>query len=98
MTDDTDARRRDDLERELERSLADAEDTVALLRRELASRRTHRLQHAEIDRLAEHLANSRVRWHEVRVFFEEAFREVAHDGSEAGDGSGSDAGRHPGHA
>ncbi|WP_166845962.1 hypothetical protein [Isoptericola sp. BMS4] len=63
------------VERELERIVAEAETRLAEVRRELAERRRrsaeHAAQHAEIDRLEEHLANATVRWGEVRDFFDD---------------------------
>lgn len=65
-----------DLEHQLEAILREAESTAAELRRELADQRERRRQHEEIERLEEHLANSRVRWEEVRDFFQEVLHEV----------------------
>lgn len=72
-----------DVDGELEEMLVEAEETVARLRAELELRRvqaddqrTEAAQHAEIDRLEEHLANTKVRWSEVREFFESAWREL----------------------
>lgn len=59
------------VERELERIVAEAEERLAEVRRELAERRREAAQHAEIDRLEEHLANATVRWGEVRDFFDD---------------------------
>lgn len=74
------------LEHQLEKLLQDAEVTVASLRRELddaRGRREHearlREQHAEIDRLQEHLAEAQVHWGAVRDFFEAALRELNSD-------------------
>lgn len=68
---------------ELEEMLREAEETVARLRAELDARKraadlggTPEEQHAEIARLAEHLANAKVHWGEVRAFFEQALREL----------------------
>lgn len=77
---------------ELQEMLRDAEDTVARLKAELNSRRsllddpggTEAEQHAEIERLAEHLANAKVHWGEVRAFFEEALRELSESRSRRG--------------
>lgn len=76
-------RGRDDLDRELEQMLVEAEETASRLRAELAAYRAQsaeeeerELQHLEIDRLEEHLRNSRIRWDEVRAFLEEAMREL----------------------
>lgn len=75
--------------------LADAEATVSRLRRELVARRaadsdaaTEAAQHAEIDRLTEHLARAQVHWGEVRAFFEEALGEVRSPRGEAAEGPG----------
>lgn len=65
-----------ELEAELEKILREAESTVVELRRELAEQRQRRLQHEEIERFEEHLANSRVRWEEVRDFFQEVLHEI----------------------
>lgn len=76
---------RDDrpVDRQLEEMLADAERTVARLRKELEARgagavdiEANAAQHAEIDRLAEHLSRAQVHWGEVRAFFEEAISEL----------------------
>lgn len=63
--------------------LADAERTVEKLRAELAERQRVRAQkeltaaqHAEIERLAEHLANAQVHWGQVRTFFQAALDEL----------------------
>lgn len=76
-------RGRDDIDRELEQMLVEAEQTASRLRAELAAYRAQcaeedqqELQHLEIDRLDEHLRNSRIRWDEVRAFLEEALREL----------------------
>lgn len=65
-----------ELEAELEKILREAESTVVELRRELAEQRQRRLQHEEIERFEEHLANSRVRWEEVRDYFQEVLHEI----------------------
>lgn len=78
-----------ELEAELEKILREAESTVAELRRELSEQRQRRLQHEEIERLEEHLANSRVRWEEVRDFFQEVLHEVRGQDGDAGGQSGS---------
>lgn len=76
----------DSLEQQLERLLEDAEVTVASLRRELDGARNRREQeamlreqHAEIDRLREHLVEAQVHWGAVREFFEAALRELNSD-------------------
>lgn len=86
----------DSVDRELEELLADAESTVSRLRRELELRRgtpptepEARAQHAEIDRLREHLAQAQVHWDEVRAFFEAALQELLGD-REAKAGGGDD--------
>lgn len=68
---------------QLERLLAEAENTVSVLRRELHHARSRREreiaeaeQHAEIERLQEHLAKAQVHWGEVRAFFETALAEL----------------------
>lgn len=70
-------------EASLNELLADAERTVERLRDELAQRQRVRAekeltaaQHAEIDRLAEHLANAQVHWGQVRSFFAAAVAEL----------------------
>lgn|GEM_PF-6339970 len=60
------------LERELERIVTAAQAELDQVRREIAEHRRQDAQHAEIDRLEEHLANATVRWSEVRAFFEDA--------------------------
>lgn len=64
------------VERELERIVAEAEAKLAEVRRELAERRLQDVQHAEIDRLEEHLANATVRWEEVRSFFDDVIAQL----------------------
>lgn len=71
------------VEAQLERLLAEAENRVARLRAELESARSRQLddtgsaaQHAEIDRLQEHLSRAEVHWSEVLEFFEAAIREL----------------------
>ncbi|CAN3126780.1 hypothetical protein ACNUDN_02695 [Mycobacterium sp. smrl_JER01] len=66
----------DDLDRELQQMLREAEETVAQLKDALRARRNLSAQHAEIDRLEEHLANARVRWTEVRQFLNIVWREI----------------------
>lgn len=74
----------DAVERVLEEMLVDAEQTVARLRHELATRRRSAeleltaAQHAEVNRLAEHLDRARIHWSEVRAFFDEALGELRH--------------------
>ncbi|OLT16366.1 hypothetical protein BJF80_07330 [Serinicoccus sp. CUA-874] len=82
-TDGSTPRDSDALGRELEAMLVEAEETAGRLRAELAAYRArreeeglHTLQHLEVDRLEEHLRNSRIRWDEVRAFLEEALREL----------------------
>lgn len=78
---------------ELERLLAEAEQTVARLQVELRFRRRQQeegrlaAQHAELDRLAEHLSRAQVHWGEVRSFFEAAIGELSpdHQGPPAGE-------------
>ncbi|AEF39031.1 hypothetical protein [Hoyosella subflava] len=65
-----------DLDRELEQLLEEAEATVVRLRRELHSRREFAAQHAEIDKLDEHMAHARVQWSEVRAFFEDVLSQL----------------------
>ncbi|WP_407318774.1 hypothetical protein UQW22_00060 [Isoptericola halotolerans] len=64
------------VERELERIVSEAEAKLAEVRRELAERRRQDAQHAEIDRLEEHLANATVRWEEVRSFFDDVLAQL----------------------
>ncbi|WP_402464077.1 hypothetical protein [Isoptericola aurantiacus] len=64
------------VERELERIVAEAEARLAQVRRELDERRRQDAQHAEIDRLAEHLADATVRWDEVRAFFDDVLHQL----------------------
>ncbi|WP_293694944.1 hypothetical protein [uncultured Agrococcus sp.] len=103
MTNDEDAlngreENTESLEQQLERLLEDAEFTVASLRRELDGARSRReqeamlrAQHAEIDRLREHLAEAQVHWGAVREFFEAALRELSSDQQDddsSGEGQG----------
>ncbi|MFD1716203.1 hypothetical protein [Georgenia deserti] len=64
------------IEEELEEILREAESSISALRKELAEQRLRARQHAEIDRLEEHLASTRVRWSEVRAFFDEVIDEL----------------------
>lgn len=80
------------LEQQFERLLADAETTVAKLRRELDGARSRQLtereileQHAEIDELRDHLAAAQLHWGEVREFFEAALRQLVEPRSEEQD-------------
>lgn len=72
----------DEFEQHLEELLAEAEQTASELRAELRELRSFRkvsseaLQRAEIERLEEHLAQTRVDWRKVREFFILAVREV----------------------
>lgn len=73
------------IDAEVEALIADAERTLADIRRQLAEHRDRvdqeaeqdteleqlAAQHAEIDRLAEHLELARVNWGQVRAFFQE---------------------------
>lgn len=81
-----------DFEAHLEAMLAETEETARELRVELRELRSQReegarraAQHAEIERLEEHLAQTRVDWAKVRQFLEEAVRELRdkRKGSEA---------------
>ncbi len=64
------------VEEQLEQILREAEARVAELRRQLEQHRLEAAQHAEVDRLAEHLAQATVRWTEVRGFFDEVITEL----------------------
>lgn len=84
-------------ETSLDELLADAERTVERLRQELAQRQQVRAekeltaaQHAEIDRLAEHLANAQVHWGQVRSFFAAAVAELVVPESGAQESGGRD--------
>ncbi len=66
----------EDLERDLRRILADADAASAGLRAEIARQRLQQAQHAEIERLEEHLASAVLRWDEVRGFFEQLLSEL----------------------
>ncbi|MDO5635340.1 MAG: hypothetical protein Q4G34_10805 [Micrococcus sp.] len=62
-------------DQDLEAMLEEAEATVTELREEITRRRREAresAQHAEIDRLEEHLRQARVQWSEVRGFLREA--------------------------
>ncbi len=69
----------EDLERDLRRVLADADAASAGLRAEIARQRLQQAQHAEIERLEEHLASAVVRWDEVRSFFDHVLHELRGD-------------------
>ncbi|AEG43595.1 hypothetical protein [Isoptericola variabilis] len=64
------------VEEQLEQILREAEARVAELRRRLEEHRREAAQHAEVDRLSEHLAAATVRWSEVRGFFDEVITEL----------------------
>jgi hypothetical protein len=83
------------VERELERIVAEAEAKLAEVRRELAARRLHAAQHAEIDRLEEHLANATVRWSEVRGFFDDVLDQLRHGETSGSAEIGSDLRKDP---
>ena len=77
--------------------LAEAERTVEELRAELSARQRLRArkevtaaQHAEIDRLAEHLANAQVHWGQVRSFFEAALDELREPASQESEYPGAE--------
>lgn len=70
------------VEEQLEQILREAEARVAELRRELEQHRLQAAQHAEIDRLAEHLAQATVRWTEVRGFLDEVITELRAPGGQ----------------
>lgn len=87
------------VEEQLERLLSEAESTVASLRRELAELQRRKLteaevagQHAEIDRLAEHLGAAQVHWNEVRAFFEAALQQLVGDRTAGEPDGGPDEG------
>lgn len=65
-----------ELEYELAAVLEQAESAVAELRQGLAEARALKEQHEEIERLEQHFAQTKVRWEEVRAFFDEALREL----------------------
>lgn len=71
-----------EFESHLEALLEEAEETARGLRAELRRVRANAefdqraAQHAEVDRLGEHLAQTQVDWAKVRAFFEEAVREL----------------------
>ncbi len=64
------------VEEQLAEIVREAEARVAELRRQLEQRRLEAAQHAEVDRLAEHLAQATVRWPEVRGFFDDVLDEL----------------------
>lgn len=74
-----------DVNIEIERLLAEAESAVTSLQAELERARADRdqarqaAQHAEVDRLDEHLTNAQVHWGQVRGFFRAALAEVRMD-------------------
>lgn len=53
---------------ELERVLRETEASITELREELDRINVERLQHAEVDRLEEHMATSTVRWKVIKEF------------------------------
>lgn len=66
----------EEIDAALVRLMAETTDTVTRLRAELAERRQHQAQHAEIERLEHHLAEATVNWAKVKEFFEEVLREL----------------------
>ncbi len=80
----------EEIDAALLRLMAETEDTVNRLRAELAERRQHAAQHAEIERLEHHLAEATVNWSKVKEFFEEVLRELTGRQAAATD---EDAGR-----
>ncbi|GGC61482.1 hypothetical protein IEU95_13190 [Hoyosella rhizosphaerae] len=73
---DRPSRTSEELDRELEALLAEAEETVGRLRREMKLRRENAAQHAEIDHLVDHMADAQVRWSEVRAFFNDVLHQL----------------------
>ncbi|GAA1973436.1 hypothetical protein GCM10009718_06690 [Isoptericola halotolerans] len=63
-------------ERELAAILDEAEQRIGELRLELSRREDLSAQHAELDRLDEHLATARVSWSEVRGFFDDVLHQL----------------------
>lgn len=66
----------EEIDAALLRLMTETEETVNRLRAELAERRQHAAQHAEIERLEQHLAEATVNWSKVKEFFEEVLREL----------------------
>ncbi|RCS61796.1 hypothetical protein [Microbacterium sp. JB110] len=66
----------EEIDAALVRLMAETEETVTRLRAELAERRQHEAQHAEIERLEHHLAEATVNWAKVKEFFEEVLRDL----------------------
>ncbi|WP_119697066.1 hypothetical protein [Microbacterium halotolerans] len=66
----------EEIDAALVRLMAETEETVTRLRAELAERRQHEAQHAEIERLEHHLAEATVNWAKVKEFFEAVLRDM----------------------
>ncbi|UFU03868.1 hypothetical protein LQF12_04465 [Ruania suaedae] len=81
----------EEIDAALVRLMAETEETVNRLRAELAERRQHEAQHAEIERLEHHLAEATVNWTKVKEFFEEALRELTRGRGSAGPDRDDDA-------
>ncbi|WP_200837610.1 hypothetical protein [Ruania rhizosphaerae] len=76
LTEEDMPRSLEEIDAALVRLMAETEATVNRLRAELAERRQHEAQHAEIERLEHHLAEATVNWSKVKEFFEEVLREL----------------------
>lgn len=82
------------MEVELELILQDAEVTVAKIREELAQHRQLRRQREQIERLPEYLAQTEVRWRDMRILLDEVRNELSEgqrNAAEAADAADSSA-------
>ena len=78
-----------DMEVELELILQDAEVTVAKIREELAQHRQLRRQREQIERLPEYLAQTEVRWRDMRVLLDEVRSELSAGEQDAAEANGA---------
>lgn len=77
------------MEVELELILQDAEVTVAKIREELAQHRQLRRQREQIERLPEYLAQTEVRWRDMRILLDEVRNELSEGQQGAGEANGA---------
>lgn len=87
------------MEVELELILQDAEVTVAKIREELAQHRQLRRQREQIERLPDYLAQTEVRWRDMRILLDEVRDELTEgkrDAAEAADAADGRSAEAPG--
>lgn len=82
MTDDTTPDEPDDytdpVEDQLERIIVDAEESLRMIREELAGHRQQRAQHDALEELPQLMNVTSERWTYVRHFFDELVEELRH--------------------